>query len=173
MNPNITTLDVREDIRAGRSPFDKIQRALSRVGPGETLRLLAPFEPVPLFSVAAAMGLGHQASQLPNGDWEVIFNPAPQAVSKPFPKIFSAASANSHNGEPCDEIIDVDARGLEPPQPMVRILETLAQLPLGAKLRAHTARRPVHLYPHLEERGFVGESQEQKDGSFITHIRPA
>jgi hypothetical protein len=23
----------------------------------------------------------------------------------------------------------------------------------------------------LEERGFVGESEEQKDGSFVTHVR--
>lgn len=69
------------------------------------------------------------------------------------------------------EIIDVDARGLEPPQPMVKILEALAVLPAGAELRAHTQRKPAHLYAQLEERGFVGETKEQSDGSFITKIR--
>jgi uncharacterized protein (DUF2249 family) len=54
---------------------------------------------------------------------------------------------------------------------MVKILEALAALPAGAELRARTDRRPVHLYPHLEERGFAAESEEQSDGSFITHIR--
>ena len=69
------------------------------------------------------------------------------------------------------EIIDVDTRGPEPPQPRVKILEAIANLPAGAELRAHTERRPMHLYAQLEERGFVGETKEQKDGSFITQIR--
>jgi uncharacterized protein (DUF2249 family) len=65
----------------------------------------------------------------------------------------------------------LDARGLEPPQPLVAILEALGTLPVHAELRAHTDRRPMHLYAQLEARGFTGESQEQSDGSFITHIR--
>jgi uncharacterized protein (DUF2249 family) len=68
-------------------------------------------------------------------------------------------------------VIELDARGLEPPQPLVRILEALSSLPDHAGLRAHTDRRPMHLYAQLEERGFTGDSVEQPDGSFITHIR--
>jgi uncharacterized protein (DUF2249 family) len=67
----------------------------------------------------------------------------------------------------------VDARGLEPPQPLVAILEALGRLPQGGVLQARTDRRPMHLYPQLEARGFTGTSQEQDDGSFITHIRHA
>lgn len=40
----------------------------------------------------------------------------------------------------------VDARGLEPLQPLVIILEALERLPEGAELRARTDRRPLHLY---------------------------
>jgi TusA-related sulfurtransferase len=69
--------------------------------------------------------------------------------------------------------VTVDARGLEPPQPMVLILETLAELPAGAELHAHTDRRPIHLYPLLEQRGYVGATEEHDDGSFITLIRRA
>jgi TusA-related sulfurtransferase len=69
--------------------------------------------------------------------------------------------------------VEVDARGLEPPQPLVVILEALASLPAGVELRAHTDRRPLHLYPLLEQRGFVGETEEQHDGSFVTIIRRA
>ena len=68
-------------------------------------------------------------------------------------------------------IVDLDARGLEPPQPLVTILAAIATLPPGATLRARTDRRPMHLYAQLESRGFVGESAEQADGSFITHVR--
>jgi uncharacterized protein (DUF2249 family) len=67
-------------------------------------------------------------------------------------------------------IIAVDVRGLEPPQPLVQILESLAALPDGAEMTAHTDRRPMHLYSFLEERGFTGTSEEQPDGSFVTHI---
>ena len=54
---------------------------------------------------------------------------------------------------------------------MVKILEALASLPEGMGIRAFTDRRPVHLYAQLEDRGFTGLSEEQSDGSFITHIR--
>jgi uncharacterized protein (DUF2249 family) len=54
---------------------------------------------------------------------------------------------------------------------MVKILETTAALPAGVELRARTDRRPMHLYPHLEERGFTAQTEEQSDGSFLTHIR--
>ena len=67
----------------------------------------------------------------------------------------------------------LDARGLEPPQPLVVILEALERLPEGAEMRARTDRRPMHLYALIDERGFTGETEEQHDGSFITTIRRA
>jgi quercetin dioxygenase-like cupin family protein/uncharacterized protein (DUF2249 family) len=68
--------------------------------------------------------------------------------------------------------VDLDARGLEPPQPLVKILEALGTLPPGRHLRARTDRRPLLLYPQIEERGFKAETEEQSDGSFLTQIRP-
>jgi uncharacterized protein (DUF2249 family) len=169
MNPKINTLDVRPDFRSGQHPCDKIQNALSNVGEGEALRLLVPFEPVPLFDVAAGKGLGHKSSQTPDGDWEVIFSRDTAAATKPAQRTTSSAC----DAPAASEIVEVDARHLEPPQPMVRILEALARLPEGSSLRARTDRRPIHLYSHLEDRGFTGNSEEQSDGSFITHIRRA
>jgi len=167
MNSKINTLDVREDFRAGQHPCDKIQNALSDVVPGETLRLLVPFEPVPLFEVAARNGLGHRSSQTPEGDWEILFRHDPEASARPAER---GPTACDCSGPASREALELDARGLEPPQPMVRILEALATLPDGAQLRARTDRRPVHLLPLLESRGYRGVSQEQPDGSFITHI---
>lgn len=68
-------------------------------------------------------------------------------------------------------LIELDVSGLEPPQPLMKILEAVAGLPDGATLVAHTRWRPALLYAQLEERGFTGESEEQPDGSYITHIR--
>jgi uncharacterized protein (DUF2249 family) len=168
MNEKVVTLDVRDDIRQGLQPCGKILQAASILKDGETLRLIAPFEPVPLFSLLASKGFSHQAKPLAAGDWEVLFS----RTSEPLPaETQQATPAQSACG--CSQVVEVDARGLEPPQPMVKILEAVAALPTGASLFARTDRRPMHLYAHLEQRGFIGESEEQTDGSFLTHIRHA
>lgn len=69
--------------------------------------------------------------------------------------------------------IQVDARGLEPPQPLVTILEALGSLGPGAMLEARTDRNPIHLHALLAERGFAGETTPAPphDHGFITRIR--
>jgi TusA-related sulfurtransferase len=71
------------------------------------------------------------------------------------------------------KVIELDARGLLPPEPMVRILEAAAAAAQDDELRARTDRRPMHLFPQLEARGFRTECVEQPDGSFLTLIRHA
>jgi uncharacterized protein (DUF2249 family) len=166
MNHQTVTLDVREDIRAGREPFSRIMQAVGQLQAGQALRLIAPFQPVPLFAVLARQGFDHETTPLTDGDWEARF-------TRPGLASGAAASAATHAEEVDSgiKIVEVDARGLEPPQPLVTILEALPTLPDGATLRAHTDRRPMHLYPQLSDRGFTGESEEQSDGSFITDIR--
>lgn len=68
-------------------------------------------------------------------------------------------------------IIELDARGFEPPQPLLKTLEAITTLPEGASLKLYTRWRPALLYAELEKRGFIGESEDQTDGSCITHIR--
>jgi uncharacterized protein (DUF2249 family) len=65
--------------------------------------------------------------------------------------------------------LTVDARGLEPPEPLIIILEALGRVTDGMELRVQTDRRPIHLYPLLEQRGFTCETEEQ-DGGFVTKI---
>jgi uncharacterized protein (DUF2249 family) len=67
----------------------------------------------------------------------------------------------------------LDVRGLEPPAPMVHILNTVATLSPGVTLRAHTDRRPLHLLPELDARGVRHASEEQPDGSWITTLQRA
>ena len=168
MSEKVVTLDVREDLRNGREPFSKVMSEVAKLQLNEKLRMLAPFEPTPLFSVLGNQGFEHESKRIPSGDWEVLFTRRSGEVTKFVQPVRPPCSVV--NPKPT-EIIDIDARGLEPPQPMVKILEAVAVLPAGAELRAHTERRPMHLYAQLEERGFAGESEEQNDGSYITKIR--
>lgn len=162
---------MREDLRQGRHPFAKIMQAVSSLAPDQDLRLLAPFEPAPLYPVLAGHGLTATPKQLESGDWEIRFSRAEKdSTSKPGGE--PAQTASTATTPAVQPMVDVDARGLEPPEPLVKILETLAHLPGGSGLRAHTDRRPMHLYAHLEQRGLAWETTEQSDGSFITTAHP-
>ena len=155
MSANYLSVDVRDDLSRGREPFSRIMAAIGQLEPGQGLRLIAPFEPVPLYAVLAARGFSHTLSPQPDGSVVVVFDRVET------PPAFNVNAADR---------LEIDARGLEPPEPMVRILEALAVLPPGAELIAHTDRNPMHLHARLEERGFTGRSEAQADGSYLTII---
>jgi hypothetical protein len=68
-------------------------------------------------------------------------------------------------------VVELDLRSCEPPEPLLKTLEAAAVLPVGNLLRIHTRWRPALLYAELEKRGFTSQSEDQSDGSCITHIR--
>lgn len=72
MAPAVITLDVRDDIRAGREPFARIMDAVGRLRDGEQLRILAPFEPRPLISLLCRQGFASVMKAVEDG-YEVIF----------------------------------------------------------------------------------------------------
>jgi uncharacterized protein (DUF2249 family) len=155
-------LDVRDDLRQGREPFSRIMEAVAELEWDQDLIVVAPFEPAPLLGLMARRGFGHESHQTKEGDFEVRFSRALPVASSTKPTQAAAAST--------PQSVDLDTRGLEPPMPMVKILEALPSLFPRSVLRARTDRRPMHLFPQLEARGFTGECVEQTDGSFITHI---
>jgi hypothetical protein len=59
----------------------------------------------------------------------------------------------------------VDLRGLQPPEPIVRIFEALERSP-GEPLRALLPHEPVPLYALLRERGFRYSGTQHPDGSY-------
>ncbi|MNL33991.1 hypothetical protein D3C87_1559330 [compost metagenome] len=69
------------------------------------------------------------------------------------------------------EVIRVDNRGLEPPEPMVRILAVIQQLAPGQRLEARNERRPMLLYPKLEELGFSHETVDLPEGGVLLTVR--
>ena len=165
MKKAVVKLDVRQEIQQGREPFGLIMRTVGQLQPKESLLLVAPFEPVPLFGVMANRGFSHTARALPDGSYEILFEQAsPVAVSEISP------SRPECPAQPKTKVIEVEARGLEPPQPLVTILEALERLPSDASLRAHTDRKPQHLLSLLEQRGIRATTTEQGDGSYVTHI---
>jgi uncharacterized protein (DUF2249 family) len=171
MTTTIVTVDVREDIRAGGNPFAKIMKAVAELAADQSLVVIAPFEPLPLISLLETRGFVYTTNRTQSGDWEVIFSRTPANTGAIRPTQAAAAPAESAAMSGAPQEINLDARGLEPPQPMVRILEALATVPNGSVLYAKTDRRPMHLYAQLEARGFSGETHAAGDGSYITRIQ--
>jgi uncharacterized protein (DUF2249 family) len=154
-------LDVREDIQRGREPFSRIMQTVASLEPDQGLLLIAPFEPKPLCGLLQARGFTWSSHPLENGDWEVLFTPGQAETGTASPPV---------SRPPCSKTLEVDARGLQPPEPMVKILDALVELPPGTDLLARTDRKPMQLYPRLQERGFTGETNQLEDGSYITRI---
>lgn len=73
---------------------------------------------------------------------------------------------------PAHEIL-VDARGLEPPEPMEKVMQTLALLRPGQSIRLLLHREPFPLYPILAERGYRHDTTMEADGSYVILITQA
>lgn len=142
-------VDVRPILRAGGEPFSVIMAALEGLEPGQGLRLLATFKPIPLFAVMEKKGFSHSEQPLDAGEWEVLFTPAD---AKPETVTAAAGLAGFDNWP--EPAVALDARDLDPPEPMVKILAAADQLAPGATLSALLRREPVFLFPQLEKRGF-------------------
>jgi len=71
-----------------------------------------------------------------------------------------------------DEIL-IDARGLEPPEPMEKAMQALAGLLPGQYVRMLLHREPYPLYAILEKRGYTHDAVVQPDGSYVILIRAA
>jgi len=159
-------LDVREDIRRGQEPFAKIIATVKALGPEQALVLRAPFEPVPLLAALRKRGFAIWTEQSAPDDWTVWVYREPSAPAA----IAGPPGAVAGDGD----MAVLDVRGLEPPEPMVQILERLDMLRPGQRLVVLHERRPMLLYPQLDERGFLHETEEVEPGLVrIVVRRPA
>lgn len=84
------------------------------------------------------------------------------AAPPPAPPPMAVAPASS----------PLDLRGLQPPEPIVRIFEALERAP-RTPLRAILPHEPVPLYGLLRERGFAYTGAQRADGGFELLIEPA
>lgn len=81
--PPPLTLDVRPQILRQQSPLGSILAAVDRLRPGQSLRLIAPFETAPLYAVLGARGFAHAARAREDGSWEMLFTPETDAAPGP------------------------------------------------------------------------------------------
>ena len=156
---SMVDLDVRPEVESGSDPFKSIMTAISNLKEGEGLHLINIFEPVPLYTVMKMKGFDHSTECI-DGVWHIYFF---KETGAPAPQADPSGSAGPRT-------IEIDVRGLEPPEPMVRIIETLPQVGQGSVLLVHHHREPVMLYDKLEHLGYEAAAEKVSEGYYKVRI---
>lgn len=154
-------LDVRPIIEAGKDPFNIIMNEIKKIKNDGVLLIINSFEPVPLYSVLGKKGFDHYTEN-EHGVYKVYFyRKKDLSESETFQKDKSQLKDIEYKN-----IIELDVRGLEPPEPMMKILEKLSQVNEETVLIVHHHREPMMLYPKLEERGYEAISNKIEENYY-------
>lgn len=144
-------VDARAILARGEEPFGAITLAARQVQVGEVMRVHAGFAPVPLYEALAKQGFEYWAEHRAEDYWMVDFRRLRAAGGT---ERSSPHQSDSDWESMATAEVTIDVSELVPPEPMMKILATLEHLPVGSTLLVHHVRRPMHLYPQLDDLGF-------------------
>ncbi|MFA3781493.1 DUF2249 domain-containing protein [Melioribacteraceae bacterium 4301-Me] len=162
INPDkILKLDVRPIIDSGKDPFMDIMTKINELKDDEILLILNSFEPIPLYSVLGKKGFEHWTEKERNL-FKVYFYRGQGKNQNEIPK----EQRPSLQETDFKKMIELDVRDLVPPEPMMKILETLSKIDENTVLLVHHHREPMMLYPKLEERGYEAISNKIEENYY-------
>lgn len=170
----IVELDVRPYLRKKMEPFQIIMDTVKTLEKDNIFVLHATFKPTPLFGVLKMKGLVGKAEQVDKDHWINTFvnkknkhwleeSGADTEVESDAELTAKQDTESSTTAEP--KTFELDNRGLEPPQPMIRTLSTLDKANKGDTVIIHNDRVPVFLIEELNNLGYPFSVEEQEDGS--------
>ena len=173
-------LDVRPHLRKKLEPFQLIMNTVKSLEKGDVFVLHATFKPTPLLGLMKTKGFVHQTEKAADDHWIVTFvhkknkhrlEETRTRVDEPEDSLSNRSSTETavENGDPT--ITELDNRGLEPPQPMVRTLSALERSRPGDEVIIHNDRVPVFLIDELNNLGYRYTVEEQPDGSAKVRIQ--
>lgn len=178
----IVELDVREQLRNKLEPFQLIMDTVKALGKDDIFVLHATFKPTPLLGFLKVKGYVSKSVQQEDKDhWITTFvNKKNRQWLEDSDGDNSGKSTSTHrersrNGSDSDgsKVIELDNRGLEPPQPMVRTLAALDRARPGDRVKIHNDRVPVFLIEELNTLGYSFSIEDQPDGSAQVTITKA
>lgn len=159
-----TVLDARPILARGGDPFRLIMRTVGELKQDEALHVVVGFDPLPLYTVLKNQGFASH-TQIAGEVFHVWF--WRDGHGRQHPQV-----APFRERTELQEPVELDVRGLEPPQPMIAILEKLALLGDGAQLLVRHHREPVLLYEKLAARGYAAKTSKRGEGDYLVHIAP-
>ncbi len=182
---NVIDLDVRPYLQKKLEPFEVIMNTVKELQKEDWLRLHATFKPTPLLGVMRVKGYVNKVEKLEADHWVVTFAPKKYAKAlnsedepintddsdrpnEPSQAKLSSETSPQLNAAPTT--YELDNRGLEPPQPMIRTLGQLDKARSGDVVIIHNDRVPVFLVEELNQLGYTYDISEQADGSAKVRI---
>lgn len=157
-------LDVRETLAGGVDPFHLIMDQISILKEGEVFHLVNSFEPMPLYTVLAKRGFDHYTEVL-DSVFHIYFF---RSVDTGNASVNDNKTPSAHTERP--DVIEMDVRDLEPPEPMIKILGKVRELDEKTILLVHHHREPMMLYEKLEEIGFQAVTTKINDNYYKVAI---
>ncbi len=161
----IVELDVRPLITSGTDPLNIITQKVKTIEPGQVLKIINIFEPVPLMRLLEKQGFVVYADVVNENLVETYFY-------KQTPAAGNVAAVEKDATKGWDEIFKnfvdktqtIDVSAMDMPLPMITILEALDKLPADEALFVYHKRIPVFLLPELTEKKFDYRIKEISDG---------
>ncbi len=147
----VVPFDVRPIISGGKDPLKFILAKVNGLKIGEVLLLINSFEPIPLYTVLGKKGYAHKTEKK-DDVFNIYFYK--DSSLKAIDEEIKSHNNDDINIADFENIIEIDVRELEPPEPMIKVLETLSKIDDKTALLMHHHREPLMLYPKLEERGY-------------------
>lgn len=172
---HVVELDVRPYLRNKLEPFQVIMDTVGKLEKDDVFVLHATFKPTPLFGVLKIKGFAGKAEQVGKDHWISTFvnrkNKRWLSEEADVADEESEVEAGRGSAISGPEIITLDNRGLEPPQPMIRTLSALERIRSGGEVAIHNDRVPMFLIEELQTLGYPFTVEEQPDGSAKVKIR--
>lgn len=151
----VIDLDVRELIHNSANPLPLILSEIYKLKPGEALRVINSFEPVPLINLMERKGFRASTERLSHTLFHTTFvrteaketielNPVEQESVDHWDEILANAG----------EVKFLDVRNLAMPKPMISILGKIQNMEPQQVLYVYHKKIPVLLLPELKDRLF-------------------
>jgi uncharacterized protein (DUF2249 family) len=163
----LVELDVRPLIAAGKDPLSLILEKAKDIKPGQILKIINTFAPVPLVPLLEKKGFISYMDKVEDKLVETYFFKNSEGIEGDASAKDKEAPARDWDQvleRFKDELVTIDVRTMEMPQPMITILDALERINDGEALFVYHKRIPVYLLPELAERGFESRIKEVRDG---------
>lgn len=164
---NVIELDVRPNLARQEDPLKIIMEAVKTLSETQCLKLIAPFEPVPLIHLLRNKGFRHEVEKKQDGSVITFFkkdNSLPGIQSEEKPVVNDSSKFNTIVKQYEGRLKTLDVRNLEMPKPMIAIMEALPLLDQQEALFVYHKKIPVYLLPHLQEKGYEYLTETTEDG---------
>lgn len=171
-NSDMVLLDVRPSLAQGVDPFHLIMGEVAKLEEGQILHLVNGFEPKPLYNVLGSRGFEHY-TEFTDGVYNVYFFKA--GTLSTGNGIATSVQPATGNGQRVtgnslaplpEKVVELDVRGMEPPEPMMAILEKVHEIEEDTVLLVHHHREPMMLYEKLEEIGWQAITEKIEENYF-------